>query len=139
MGVDLNEYLTMLDLPVMLVDQNLHILTANQETRKLTGKEVPTVIGHLGGEVFECEYARCPKGCGSDIHCSGCVIRNSVIETFQTGNPVDKRPATLTQALITSSDPVKLLISTRKSGDVVLLQVEEVSCSEPVDNSDPDP
>ncbi|WP_319578496.1 hypothetical protein [uncultured Methanospirillum sp.] len=127
MGVDITEYLTMLDQPVVLVDQDLHILSANQEIRKVTRKDLSSVIGHLSGEVFECEYARCPGGCGNTTHCSGCVIRNSVKETYQTGRPVDKRPATIAQDVDGRPASVSLLISTVKTGDVVLLQVEESS------------
>ena len=127
MGVDITEYLTMLDQPVVLVDQDLHILSTNQEIRKVTRKEPSSVIGHLSGEVFECEYARCPGGCGNTTHCSGCVIRNSVKETYQTGRPVDKRPATIEQDIDGRLASVSLLISTVKTGDVVLLQVEESS------------
>lgn len=127
MGVDITEYLAMLDQPVILVDQDLHILSANQETRKVTTKEIPDLIGQVSGEVFECEYARCPGGCGNTTHCSGCVIRDSVKETYQTGRPVNRRPATISQDLEGKTASVNLYISTRKTGDVVLLQIEEAS------------
>ncbi|PWR72646.1 hypothetical protein DK846_06680 [Methanospirillum lacunae] len=125
MGVDIGEYINMLDHPVVLVDEDMQILCANQEINKISQNEATSAIGHLGGEVFECDYARCPGGCGKSTHCSGCVIRNSVKETYQTGKSVDKRPATIEKEIQGNCVPVNIFISTRKTGDVVLLQVEE--------------
>jgi hypothetical protein len=127
MGVDLKEYLNMLDRPVVLVDKDLHVLTANWKAHQFTDKEEPEMLGKLPGEVFECENAKLPEGCGHTVHCSGCVIRNSVNFTFQTGNPVNQHPAVLNQGVSGFSFPVDLLISTQKSGDVVLLKVEHIS------------
>jgi hypothetical protein len=47
-----------------------------------------------------------------------------VNETFETGNPVINKPATLNQGPAGFSFPIELLVSTRKSGDIVLLMVE---------------
>ncbi|HWQ62798.1 MAG TPA: hypothetical protein VN429_00165 [Methanospirillum sp.] len=138
MGVDIGEYINMLDLPVVLVDEDMHILCANQEIQKMTSNEMPSVIGHLSGEVFECDYARCPGGCGHTTHCSGCVIRNSVKETYLTGRSVDKRFATIEKEIQGKSSPLNLLISTRKTGNVVLLQVEESSGNTSSPCCDPD-
>lgn len=138
MGVDIGEYINMLDHPVVLVDEDMHILCANQELNKITRNEPTAAIGHLGGEVFECDYARCPGGCGTSTHCSGCVIRNSVKETYLTGRSVDKRPAIIEKDNEGSFGPVNIFISTRKTGDVVLLQVEENQENTLSQNSDPD-
>jgi hypothetical protein len=129
LGVDLNEYISMLEEPVILVDSDMHFLAANTESKRITGKEVENVTGIIGGEVFECENATLPGGCGKTVHCSGCVIRNSVSETFKTGNSVNKRPATLHQIKAGVSLPLNMLLSTRKAGGVVLLQIELISKS----------
>lgn len=124
LGVDLREFLDMLDHPVILVDHDARVLSSNEEAALMVGKDQAELIGKLGGEVFECENAFLAEGCGKTVHCSGCVIRNSVNETFLTGEPVNCRPATLNQGVIGFSLPIELMISTRKSGDIVLLMVE---------------
>ena len=132
MGVDLNEFLNMLDKPVLLVDHDLRVLTANWKAGQVTGKKNEEMIGYPGGEVFECEYARQSEGCGKTEHCSACVIRNSVNETFQTGEPVQRRPATLHKGDPGHSAPVDLLISAKKSHDIVLLMLEPGNGTDPV-------
>jgi len=127
LGVDLREYLDMLDQPVIIVDSDVHVLAANKKFNSLTGKEIDDIIGHIGGEVFECENAVHPDDCGKTVRCSGCVIRNSVTETYTTGNPVNKRPATLFQITTGVSIPFEMFISTRKAGNAVLLQIEPQS------------
>ena len=127
LGVDLREFLDMLDHPVVLVDHDVRVLSSNEKAAALVKKERAEMIGRFGGEVFECENASLPEGCGRTVHCSGCVIRESVNETYETGNPVICRPAALYQGVPGYSFPVELVISTRKSGDVVFLMVEQVS------------
>lgn len=117
----------MLDKPVLLVDQDMHVLSGNWLSQTLTGKQIADITGKLSGDVFECENAILPGGCGVTIHCSGCVIRNSVNETYKTGIPVYQRPAILNHGYTGIPTSVDLLISTRKAGNVVLLQVEQAS------------
>ena len=124
MGVDLREFLNMLDHPVLLVDHDVRVLTSNWKARQMAGKVIRDVEGHLGGEVFECENATLPDGCGKTIHCSACVIRNAVNEVYQSGNSVENRPATLHQGIPGRARTVDLLVSAKKSEDVVLLMLE---------------
>ncbi len=116
----------MLDKPVFLVDPDMHVLGANTLSLQMTGKQIQNVTGHLSGEVFECENAILPGGCGATIHCSGCVIRNSVNETYKTGVPVTRRPATLNHNYSRLPPSVDLYITTKKAGEVILLVVESV-------------
>lgn len=124
MGVDLQEFLSMLDHPVILVNRDVRILAANWKIHQMVDKELEKIREKLGGEVFECENSKLPGGCGKTIHCSGCTIRICVNETYQTGNPVKERPATLNQGIPGQSVPIELLISTYKSGELVLLMID---------------
>jgi hypothetical protein len=97
------------------------------------------MIGRLGGDVFECEYARHPDGCGRTIHCSGCAIRRSVTTTFQTGQALHHVPAQLKQ-YPQENRQVEMLISTEKVGDTVWLRIEALSpadgpCPAPTDEA----
>ncbi len=126
MGVDLYEYLDMLDYPVLLVDDDVTVLAANTKAKAFVGKDIVKIAGNKGGEVFECIHAKEPGGCGKTVHCSGCTIRNSVTETFKTGNIINKKSATICQEIDGITQTIELLISTRKEGDVVILKVEYV-------------
>lgn len=69
-----------------LVDRDARILKINHSGLKFVGKQRNEVLGLLNGEVFNCVNAIGKgKTCGKSPACNGCVIRNSINKTFQTG------------------------------------------------------
>jgi len=121
--MELSAFLDQISVPVVLMDYDGIVKTANQKACSMLGKELPEIEGFLGGDVFECAYAELPGGCGKTYHCSGCVIRRSVMETYNTGRPISRRPATLKQGTPTAPQEVKFIISTEKFSDYVLLKI----------------
>jgi hypothetical protein len=130
-GVPLQRYLDSLPLPVLAVDRSVVVKASNAQACNGLGKDPREVIQHLGGNVFECSHARLPEGCGGTVHCSGCAIRRSVERTYETGEPQIRVPAVLKREGHGSVSDVALIITTVKSGDVVLLQVEDLETSAP--------
>jgi PAS domain-containing protein len=126
-GVDLRRYLDSLPAPVVAVDPNGVVTTANAKARQMLGKDSPEIDGRRGGQVFECAYARLPEGCGNTVHCSGCTIRRAVMQTWETGGSMLRAPASLIQDGPEGEQRVRLLISTQKFGSVVLLRIDEMS------------
>ena len=122
-GMLLQSFLDGLKAPIVLVDGDGVVVTANGEARAMLGKTSIQINGFRGGEVFECEYAYLPEGCGSTVHCSGCTIRNTVMDTLQSGKSHEKTPAYLNQR---EAGRIAFLISTEKVGDYVLLRVDDV-------------
>ena len=125
-GMGLMEFLDRLELPVMVLDDDVKVQQANRPMRVLLGKDPSQIADRLGGEVFECVHAREPGGCGQTIHCSGCTIRRAVTETFMTGRSLHKVPAYLHRDMITESVEIDLLISTEKVFGAVLLRIDRV-------------
>ncbi len=131
-GTSRQRLLDSLPLPVLVVDSTGAALAANAAARALVGKAIDHIVGHLGGDIFECEYARLPRGCGQTIHCSGCAVRRSVMTTFTTGKPCRRVPAQLRPYPKDAEHrQIDLLISTEKVGDTVWLQIDEVSAPAP--------
>ena len=95
-------------------------------------KDSHQIIWELGGDVFECAYARLPERCGRTIHCSGCTIRKAVKETFETGEPRVRVPAVLNQEDEDGPSVVYLTITTIKSGEVVFLRIDRMVPAETV-------
>ena len=95
MGVELRVFLDSLKLPVVVVNGVGAVVTGNDQARTMLGKELTEIEGYKGGEVFECAYARLSDGCGNTIHCSGCTIRTTVMETYSTGKSFVRVPAVL--------------------------------------------
>jgi PAS domain-containing protein len=126
MGVDLQIFLDSLGAPILVVNGEGAVVTGNGPARTLLGKGLAEVEGYKGGEVFECEHARLPEGCGNTVHCSGCVIRKTVMETYETGKSFQKVPATLDRSCSEDAGETDLLISTERLADVVLLRIDKL-------------
>lgn len=126
-GMPLNEYLNALGVPVVVFDQDVCLITANDFACDLLGKEVREVRGLLGGNVFECEYALSPEGCGNTIHCNGCAIRRAVTDTHETGAAHVRIPACLNRASDSKPRTAHVLISTERAGSMVLLRLDSVN------------
>ena len=126
LGMPLQEYLDGLGDPILVVNGDVNVKTANRRARELLQKELPAIEGYKGGDVFECEYARLPEGCGKTAHCSACAIRRTVTDTFKTGITHVKVPACLHRMEGAGNREIHLLISTELVNGVVLLRVDRV-------------
>jgi hypothetical protein len=115
------DYLEHLVVPVMLVDRFGKVRTANTKAQALFQKNLSKIVGFNGGNVFECAHAKRPEGCGATIHCSGCTIRRTVMDTFSSGKSNLGVPAYVDAA---SHRKIDMLISTERAGDVVLLRID---------------
>jgi len=123
---NLEDYVEQLDAPTLVVDEKGVVLGGNRKARSALGKSAEEIAGVLSGDVMSCAYAKLPGGCGETMHCSGCTIRNSVNQTHRTGEPLEDVEAY--QLLEVDGQAVRMLlrISTRKSGDVILLRIGEM-------------
>lgn len=122
------DFLDGLGAPVIVVDASGNACSANKQARTLLQKDLPDIEGLKGGVVFECAFAQLPEGCGNTIHCDGCTIRNTVMDTFMSGNSHLKTPAGLTRGTTDNHIELQFLISTEKVKDVVLLRIDKI-CS----------
>ena len=123
-GVPLDEYLESLPAPTVVVTQEGTVNGANSSALSLLRKSPAQIQGNRGGDVFECRHARLPEGCGNTVHCSGCTIRQTVMDTMQTGEPHREVLAYLNRALDEHITQVELLISTAKRDGIIFLQID---------------
>jgi hypothetical protein len=124
--LDIGTFFNDMAVPVVLVDGEGKVKCINDKTQALLGKDPDSVEGLPGGDVFQCVYARLPEGCGNTVHCSGCAIRRTVMETHATGRSLLRVPATLKQQSAHEELEVRFLISTEQFGDCVLLRIDKV-------------
>ena len=120
------EFLDSLDVPVVVLDATGAVETANMAAREILQKELPAIVGLAGGVVFDCMYSVLPEGCGKTVHCSGCTIRNTVMDTFQSGKSHLEVQAPLMYGTSGTNREISFLISTEKVKDVVLLRIDTV-------------
>jgi hypothetical protein len=129
----IHKYLSYFTLPVMMVNSEGRVLSANKKALEIIGKELDDISHNLGGNVMSCQYAYQEKGCGETVHCVACTIRNNVIRTHETGESLCEIPANLQISSGGQDILVDFLISTEKLADVVLLagfksQVQQMTC-----------
>lgn len=130
-------FLEKLPEPVVVVDRDGVVLTANNLARVQLGKGLHNIMGFTVGRIIECEHAGKPGGCGKTIHCNGCTIRMCVEDTYNTGRSNLHVPS-YGEALGDASTAPKQrrlqTISTERVADVVILRIVDIS-----DNREPGP
>jgi hypothetical protein len=124
-GVSLQRHIDSIPIPILLVDSNNATLRMNEKASETLGSNAEATKGIQFGLVFDCLHSHFPEGCGRSIHCSGCVIRRTVAETFSTGQPQIAVPATLRVDSADQPSDVVFTITTVKSGKFVLMRIEK--------------
>ncbi|NDY73213.1 hypothetical protein DO021_04055 [Desulfobacter hydrogenophilus] len=69
-----------------ICDKDLCIHTINRKGTSLVKKAKKDLLGKFCGDVFHCRHSFNGCGCGKNIECPDCILRNSVLSTFETRN-----------------------------------------------------
>jgi len=117
---------------MILLDEDRRIKKANRAATESLGRTTDGITGLSGGEAFRCLNALDdPKGCGFGPRCMECMIRNTVLDTFQTGKNRYQVEATIPVAKDDEQIDLDLLVSTTVlplSGEkLVLVCLEDVT------------
>lgn len=114
-----------IDAPVLLMQGNpRQVVAANKKALDLFGKELHEVEGHRGGEVFDCVHSFTEAGCGKDVNCENCKIRNAIVDTFVTANSQDSVSTQLPIRKHSGTRTFVLQVSTEKVGDLALVRID---------------
>lgn len=125
---DIKSFIDNFNIPVALVSTERRVQFINKAAETILNKKSPDIKGQFGGEVFDCIYSSEPEGCGGAIHCYGCVVKNTVLDTAKTGKVHRRVPATLKYlAEKTVNTPAEFYISTWLANELVVLMVEDTS------------
>jgi PAS domain-containing protein len=121
----IQSFLDKLEAPVLLVDGDGVVVTANGRALAAVGRDAAGAGSLRPGDFLECAYARLPGGCGNTVHCPACTIRSTVGATHGDGR---SRRVEAFQSIVTASGPARtrLLITTEKQGPLVLLRIDEM-------------
>ncbi|OIO36630.1 MAG: hypothetical protein AUJ72_05805 [Candidatus Omnitrophica bacterium CG1_02_46_14] len=123
-SIPLRSFLDSFEEPVMMIGPDPKVLTVNNSAQKLLSKDLSRIEGYKGGEVINCAYAFTEKGCGNDVHCESCTIRNSVLATFDFGKSFSEVSAYPDIQKFDEARNCSIKISTEKVGEVVLLRID---------------
>lgn len=120
------DFLDLLPVPVLVVDDDAKLIGANKRAAGLLGKDAARIKGKQFGEAIECPYAKLPGGCGQTMHCRSCTVRLTVHDTYTTGLGHYDVPAYQDICFAREVKTVCYLISTEKSGEFVFLNIHDV-------------
>jgi len=123
-GASLPDYLDTIPIPVLLLDDKNVAVTMNIEACASLGRQSADTRIPLFGKVFDCIFSRSSEGCGRTVHCSGCVIRRSVTETFNSGKSQVLIPAALRATSPDKLSAAVLAVTTVKIAGLVLLRLD---------------
>lgn len=124
-GIEVTKFLDSLNAPVLLMQpEPRQVYAANQQALDLFGKDISQVAGHRGGQVFDCIHAFTEAGCGKDVNCEGCRIKNAVVETFTTGKAFSGVSADLEIRNNSITTKYHVQVSTERLGKFALLRID---------------
>jgi len=122
---DNSAFLESINAPVLLMQGNpRQVVTANRRSLELFEKGLHDVEGHRGGQVFNCSHSFTEAGCGKDINCEHCPIKNAIVETFTTANPHDGVSTELPIRKTNGTKAYVLQVSTEKVGELALVRID---------------
>jgi ferredoxin len=118
-----------INLPVLLLDGDVRVRSANAKARKLLSREQSEINGFQLGEVIGCAHARKQGNCGETVHCASCATRLTFTYTMVTGEECREVP------VYPDTDPLcrdrkdSFVISTKKVFNYVFLTIQKSDAS----------
>jgi len=115
-----------------LVDSERKIRKINNSGLRFAGRSKEEMLGKQGGEALGClNHLDDPKGCGYGPNCVKCPVRNTVLETFETGVNRHHIPARLPFEIDGERKELDFLVSTTMldSADekLILVTIEDIT------------
>ncbi len=97
---------------MVLVDYDARILNINHSGEEFTSFSKEKSIGKLSGEVLHCVNSLNQPGCGKNVECGNCPLRNLINRTFKEGKYFKNVEATFTISIENTIENRDLMIST---------------------------
>ncbi|MEW6712416.1 MAG: PAS domain-containing protein [Candidatus Riflebacteria bacterium] len=110
---------------IMMVDNLNNVIVANKAAKKLSKIDFDMFEQPRCGNLIGCIHSDAPEGCGATVHCQGCVIRRSILETDKTGRPC-REIACADKFFYQGNRVANMVVTTEKVGDRILLKIEPI-------------
>ncbi len=117
---------------LMILDKERRVREVNGMAAKFARRSAEEMMGLRGGEALRCLHSLDdPKGCGFGLFCETCTVRNTVLETFNTGKSHHRLEAKLPFNLNGQSEEIHFLLSTVpltiSNEPMVLVCIEDIT------------
>jgi PAS domain S-box-containing protein len=117
---------------LVLVDQDRRVRRANRVASELSGRSTEDMIGLRDGEALRCVYSLDdPEGCGYAPFCAECALRNTVLDTIETGRGHHRVEVELPLAREDGQEEKHFLVTTTpvtiSKSQLVLVSIEDIT------------
>ena len=117
---------------MLLVDEDRRVRRANKMALEYTRREHDEILGLRSGEALRCIHADDhPDGCGYGHDCQNCIIKDTVLDTFKTGESHRRVGTLLNVDAEDNAVPLHVLCSTTQISfagkNLVLVCLEDVT------------
>lgn len=123
---NIRDSIELIDDPVLVLQPEPRLVyTANNKAGRLFNKDISQMEGVRGGQVFDCIQSFTEAGCGKDLNCEKCTIKQAIVDTLNTGNSFEGLKSPLDVKRGDNIISFILQISTEKVGDFALVRIDE--------------
>jgi PAS domain S-box-containing protein len=116
---------------MLLVDKQVRVERTNCAGATFAGTDTGGRFGMLCGDLLRCINAMGEAGCGEEKACADCSIRNAIMQTFSTADPLMKLEGTFSSVANGEQRTYHLLISTAylhfHDTDKVLVSIDDIT------------
>jgi PAS domain S-box-containing protein len=135
LGESRAEFSAMFDnapITLVLVDQERRVRRVNRVASELSSRSAEDMIGLRDGEALRCVYSLDnPKGCGYAPSCTECALRNTVLDTFETGRGHHRVEVEIPLAREDGQEEKHFLVTTTpvtiSKSQLVLVSIEDIT------------
>lgn len=121
----LRDFIDELEVPVVVFKNDEKALTANAMACEILHKKFPEIEDCRNGDIIGCPNAKKAGGCGKQVECASCVIRESILHTLKTGESRENIQAFPDIEMFGGEMTRKrIAISTERVGEVVMLRID---------------
>lgn len=117
---------------MLLLDRDRRVRKSNAQACAFTGLQDSEMINRRNGEALHCVHAiDTPEGCGFGPYCLECIVRRTIMDTFETGQSHLQVETSLLLSIQEKEKAVQALFSTTKilvaNQEMVLFSLQDIS------------
>lgn len=124
LGASFDSFMSQRGPAVLVVTRDVHVVDVNPAVEGMIDKDRDSLLGHLAGDVLGCRVSKRGRTGLDGPSCSECTVLRVVTDTWSTGRPQVRIPATMTVTSRGRPTAVSFVATTAKVGDNVLLRID---------------
>lgn len=124
LGASFDSFMSERGPAVLVVTRDVRVVDVTPAVEDMLDKDRDSLLGHLAGEVLGCRASRRGRKGRREPSCSECAVLRVVTDTWSTGRPQVRIPATMTVTSRARPTKISFLATTAKVGDNVLLRID---------------